>query len=465
MKRAMTLSSAIATWMFAATTVLAQSGLQQPTMVAPGNLTQTAYADEAAPAEEPAAEAAEEPAASSSGCGCEQDASCGSESGCGCEASCGCDSGCGCNDGCCLFGDCCLGDAWTLKSCYDPCESCEHTVGGWLAFGYYNDNERLSADSGDGLAFLDYPDHLNMDQAWVYFEKLAAADACSADWGYRFDMMYGVDAQKTQAFGNDDNVWDVSFDNGVYGWAMPQAYVEVAYGDLSVKVGHFFTIIGYEVVQATGNFFYSHSYTMFNSEPFTHTGVLGTYKASDETTLYAGWTLGWDTGFDQAMGGSNWLGGISRTIGDDLTVTYASTAGNFGLRSAGESGYNQSVVAVADLSDKTQYVFQTDYTTTDGYLGDPTFDNTEYGINQYLFYTVNDCTKFGTRMEWWKSNAVTGSSTSFYELTGGVNYKPHANVVVRPEIRYNWSPTELVSATTGAEFNNTVFAIDAIVTF
>ena len=43
-------------------------------------------------------------------------------------------------------------------------------------------------------------------------------------------------------------------------------------------------------------------------------------------------------------------------------------------------------------------------------------------------------------MEWWKSNTVTGESTSFYELTGGINYKPHANVVIRPEIRYNWTP-------------------------
>ena len=70
----------------------------------------------------------------------------------------------------------------------------------------------------------------------------------------------------------------MTFDNGIYGWAMPQAYGEVGYGDWSVKVGHFFTPVGYEVVPATGNFFYSHSLTLFNSEPFTHTGVLGTYS-------------------------------------------------------------------------------------------------------------------------------------------------------------------------------------------
>jgi hypothetical protein len=46
-----------------------------------------------------------------------------------------------------------------------------------------------------------------------------------------------------------------------------------------------------------------------------------------------------------------------------------------------------------------------------------------------------------------------------------VNYRPHANFVVRPEIRYNWSPTELFSTANGAPFDNTVFAVDAIYAF
>jgi len=428
---------------------------------------QTAFnynlADEAPAAMAPA----EEPAVTSS-CGCEEPACGCEEASCGCEPSCGCDDGCcssGCDNGCCLFGDCCLGDAWTLDSCIDPCGCCDHTIGGWIGIGYYNDNERLSTEPGDLLAFLDEPDRLNLDQAWLYAEKVAEGDCCSADWGYRVDMLYGVDAQKTQAFGNNSGSWDNSFDHGFYGWAVPQAYAEVAYGDWSVKVGHFWTIIGYEVVPDIGNFFYSHAYTMFNSEPFTHTGVLGTYSVNDCTTVYAGWTLGWDTGFDQFDGGNNWLGGISRTFGDNITVTYASTAGNLGYRSAGEAGYSQSVVAVADVSCNTQYVFQTDWATSDGFYDDPTFHAHDYGINQYLFYTLSDCWKLGGRAEWWKSNTVTDESTSFYEITGGVNYRPHANFVLRPEIRYNWSPTELFATSNGAPYNNTVFAIDGVFTF
>jgi len=398
-------------------------------------------------------------------CACEPD--CGCEPDCCCESSCGCDDSC-CGDscggfGCCMM-DCCLGEPCTLQEHLTPCCS-DYSYGGWIGAGYYDENERLSAVPGDGFAFLDYPNHVNLDQAWLYAEKVAEAGCCSAGYGFRFDVLYGVDAQKTQAFGNDDNVWDVSLDHGVYGWAMPQAYAEVAYGDWSVKVGHFFTIIGYEVVPDTGNFFYSHSYTMFNSEPRTHTGVLGTYSGSDCVTLYAGWTLGWDTGFDQADGGSNWLGGISVDLTDDVSVAWCQTAGNFGIRSAGEAGYSQSVVGTVSLTDSLDYVLQSDWVTTDGFNGDPTFNAEDYGVNQYLFYTLNDCWKLGTRMEWWKSNTVTGRSTSFYELTGGINYYPHANVVIRPEIRYNWSPTELFSVQNGAPYNNTVFAIDGVFTF
>jgi Putative beta-barrel porin-2, OmpL-like. bbp2 len=379
---------------------------------------------------------------------------------CGCESG-ACESGCcesGYGGGCSLLGDCCLGDAWTLKDCVDPC--CEHNFGGWFQMGYHSDNTGLSAQYNDLLDFNDVPDHVHLHQAWLYAEKVARACGCNADWGYRVDVVYGTDAQKTQAFGNSGGTWDVTFDNGEYGWAIPQAYAELAYGDWSVKVGHFFTPLGYEVIPATGNFFYSRSLTMFNSEPFTHTGVLGTYNGYDNVTLYAGWTLGWDTGFDQFDGGNNWLGGLTIECTDDISFTYLSTAGNFGFRSAGEDAYSHSIVVQAELSQCWKYVFQSDFVDAGGLYGDDDFENQDYGINQYLFYTASDCLAYGARMEWWKSDQLTGESTSFYEITGGINYRPHANVVVRPEIRYDWSPTEF-----DPDYNRGIFGIDAIVTF
>ncbi|MCI0492364.1 MAG: porin, partial [Planctomycetes bacterium] len=342
-------------------------------------------------ADAPAADApaAEEQADSSSeNCG---------DPACGCE-----DASCGCGGGCGLLGDCCLGDAWTLKENLSPC--CDVNYGGWFQTGYHSDNTGLSNQFNDLLDFNDVPDQLNMHQAWLYGEKLADGSCCSWDWGYRFDVVYGTDAQKTQAFGNEDNVWDVSFDNGEYGWAIPQAYAQLAYGDWSFKIGHFFTLVGYEVVPATGNFFYSHALTFYNSEPFTHTGVLGSYEASDRMTYHLGWVLGWDTGYDQYGNGNAIHTGFTRQASDDVSVSYMLTAGNFGFRSGDEGGYSHSVVVTADLNACTQYVLQTDYIHTDGLYGDPTVESEDYGINQYLFYTLNDCWKLGSRLEWWKSD-------------------------------------------------------------
>ena len=69
--------------------------------------------------------------------------------------------------------------------------------------------------------------------------------------------------------------------------------------------------------------------------------------------------------------------------------------------------------------------------------------------------------------EWWKSNQVTGEDTSFYELTGGVNYKVTANCVVRPEARYDWTPAEtsVENAQGNTFYNRVIGAVDLIYTY
>ena len=334
-----------------------------------------------------------------------------------------------------------------------------------MQLGYHSDTTRMSFASGDLGSFNDVPDGIRLQQAWIYAEKKANASGCSADWGFRGDLMYGTDAQKTQAFGNNPGVWDYAngFDHGYYGWAIPQLYGEVAYGDWSVIAGHFFTLVGYEVIPAPQNFFYSHSYTMYNSEPFTHTGALATYSNCG-TDIYAGWTLGWDTGFDQYFSGSNFLGGFSTSVMDDITLTYITTIGNFGWRSAGTDGYSHSVVFDATLTDCLTYVLQSDYyVSKNGSLGVVGDKREDVGINQYLFYTLNDCWAVGGRAEWWKSKGyLTDTYDSYYEVTGGINYRPHANIIFRPEIRYNWAPSD---ADFGGDFNQCVFGVDCIATF
>jgi len=344
----------------------------------------------------------------------------------------------------------CTCEPWTLSSClYGDCEPCV-SFGGWVQLGYHTESNDL---------FNNRPDQLNLHQGWLYAEKAAT---CQSPIGFRADLMYGIDGTDTQAFGNNPGVWDFDngFDHGAYSWAIPQLYAEVLLGEFNVKIGHFYTLIGYEVVTAPDNFFYSHAMTMYNSEPFTHTGVLASRSFGDNVTVYGGWTAGWDTGFDQLGDGSSWLGGASVTLSENASFTYMSTAGDFGAR--GDQAYSHSIVLDTALTGNLNYVFQSDLLRVDG-TGE---DNV--GINQYLLYNMHDCIGLGARFEWWKGDVLTGyaphggvlpvaGSLSYYAATFGANIKPSANLTVRPEVRMDWSPA--------ANYDQTYFGVDGIFTF
>ncbi|SMP51371.1 Putative beta-barrel porin-2, OmpL-like. bbp2 [Neorhodopirellula lusitana] len=399
--------------------------------------------------------------------GCDSACDCGGGADCGCavagygpELECGCDAeyGCDCDAGCALGG--CLADglAWDLGEPFSLFgQAGAISAGGWAQLGYHSKALPL---------FNSRPDEFQLHQMWLYAEK--SIDTSNGfDFGGRIDYVYGTDSQDTQAFGLDNGHWDTDWDNGPdYGHALPQVYGEAGYGDLSVKVGHFFTIIGYEVVGAPDNFFYSHAYTMYNSEPFTHTGALATWNIGDDITAYGGYTFGWDSGFED--NGDSFLGGVSANLTDHVTVTYATTGGRFNEESA-ERGYMHSIVTDVTLTDKLQYVGQSDLLTTEDAVGNTIRDT--IGYNNYLIYTVNDNLAFGSRMEWWNAE-FGGEDFDIYELTLGVNIKPHANVLIRPEIRWDWidGDTAVLAANNiaGLEDNDdsqTTFGIDTIFLF
>lgn len=376
----------------------------------------------------------------------------------GCGDGCRTDGCSGCDDGCDMFGLRCDQDEINI---FDGVE-----VGGWAQFGYTSEQTLFNGAGED--------EDFQLNQGWIYLEKAAESECGEWALGYRADFVYGVDAPNTQSFGNTLNnqgFGNFDVDNGFtrgagFGWAIPQLYVEATNGDTTIKAGHFYTLHGYEVVTAPDNFFFTHAYSMNNSEPFTHTGVVVTQSVSDDMEVYAGWTAGWDTGFDRQAGGSNFLGGVSTAVSDDVSFTYILSAGNFG---AIGDGYGHSAVLDWQINDKLNYVFHHDLLQSSGGNAASIQNNDVVAINQYLIYQVSDCIGVGGRAEWWKSNG-----TSVYALTGGVNIKPHSQVTIRPEVKYDWSPGGQVAAdgNLGSNLgpvlngsNETTFSVDVIFTF
>ncbi|QDV59199.1 hypothetical protein Mal33_52270 [Rosistilla oblonga] len=393
-------------------------------------------------------------------CGCEasySDPTCGvSEPSSDCDSI--CDSGCDSMSGgafSCLTsgkkGGCFSGGGEDPFSLFG-CTPCGVTISGWTEIGYFT--------KGSDYRFNSRPNEVQLQQAWLTIDK--AIDTSEGfDIGGRIDYIYGTDGPDTQAFGISNNHWDNSFDNGGdYGSAIPQAYVEMGYGDLSVKMGHFYTIIGWEVVQAPDNFFYSHAYTMYNSEPFTHTGALATLAVGDDTEVFGGYTLGWDSGF--ADNGDNFIGGVSTALCDNVNFTYATVFGRF-VEETQERGYMQSVVFDVTLTENLQYIFQSDWLDTENASGAAVRES--IGINQYWIYNINDCLAVGGRFEWWNNlDTSTGNKADVYDLTLGCNVKPHSNFIVRPEIRWDWDSDQLGVNENDAKSQAT-FGIDSIVLF
>ncbi len=348
-----------------------------------------------------------------------------------------------CDDGC-------AGEPWSLFS-QDSHNG--WTAGGWINGGIMINDTNNRTSRNDPVPFSNPAGEFLANQVWGYVGKEANNGGCGWDWGARLDYVFGADGPDTQAFG--DGSWDFGWNpGGEYGSAIPQLYGEVAYNDLNIKLGHFYTIMGYEVVQAPGNFFYSHAYTMNYGEPFTHTGLLAEYAYDCNTTLWGGYVMGWDTGFDNHSDSSTFLGGISRQITDNVNVTYTVNAGRYG-NGIGPSGnlgniFMHSLVLDVQLTDRLNYVLLHDLAIND-VPGVGPFGNLAgaewYGVTQYLFYRINDCWKGGFRFEWFDDSdglriaAVNDglNDLHYFAATVGLNWTPTANIIVRPEVRFDWA--------------------------
>lgn len=343
-------------------------------------------------------------------------------------------------------------------------------AGGWLAVGatYATDNQANHNNSP--ISFNDQSNKVLLNQANVFAERLVDMDANEWNVGGRIDALFGTDSRFTQATGLDDKLISER-DLGHYDLAIPQAYMEVFIPfdkGITAKIGHFYTVIGHEVVTAPNNFFYSHSYAMQYGEPFTHSGVLFSYAVNNNFTVNSGAVTGWDN-FDKHLANWNFLGDLSWTNDEaSSAVSWSVISGDVSNRVASSNRTLSSLVISQSLGDKLQYVFQNDI----GYQRQAINSANDvfwYGINQYLFYDVTDTVSAGIRGEWFRDNNGTrlniGSPGDYYAITAGVNWKAVSWLTLRPELRYDWAHSKTKAYNNHTQNNQLELAVDMVVTF
>jgi len=375
---------------------------------------------------------------------------------------------------------------WTLPQ---PCilQNMGIKMGGWLQQGVTVNGMGREQGFNGPVGTNDFNGEYQMNQMWLFFDRPMQNDGCGWGLGGRVDMIYGTDWRFGINHGLEDRI--NAFDRQSYGLVIPQMYMEIGYDDLSVKLGHMDDLLGYENVPAVLNPLYSHAYAMAFSEPLLVTGVIATYKLTEHFSVWGGFTRGW-------MQWEDYNGALDYMFGFKWTNQCKGTELDWGLCQGPQDplGQQDRIVSVfvlkQKLGEKWQYIFQQDYGVQKNSLAGtgPVGDAAWYGINQYFLYTINPKWKAICRAEWFRDDDGVrvfgpppaagirawpegpGFAGNFSELTLGLNYRPHSNVLFRPEVRWDWyhGSTNVdgqLPFGAGDSSHQFLFGVDMIVTY
>ena len=374
-----------------------------------------------------------------------------------------------------------------------PLEDAGISVGGWIDGGYTisgngqnphiplagrvfdTKNNRVVLDQIDG--FIDRP---------VDYAK--AATNHTIDIGGHVEIAYGWDMGLVHSSGLFDNPATLGVGTGQYRsrtspenqFDLVQAYLDFALpvgSGLRIRAGKFVTLLGYEVINPTGNPIYSHSYMFGFAIPFTQTGVMGEYKINDDWLLDAGITRGWNQTFKDNNGAPDFLGGITYTPQESDFLKKWKVILNL---SEGPQGTNDNsnwwtvldFQAVYTATDKLTLALNADYGDAPHAPG-VTGAAQWYGIAGYAAYVLNDYLTSNLRLEYYGDSKGftlgTGVRENLYEATLNLAIKPFPsnaigqNFVIRPEVRYDYSDKNFFKS--GTRHDQFTFGIDAYFTF
>lgn len=346
-------------------------------------------------------------------------------------------------------------------------------LGGWASAGVTYNNYSPGDHSNGTVNFNDRSSEFQLNQLNLFVERSVNKDAKKWSVGGRMDFMWGTDSRFTQAAGHWDKNLISQADLRFYDIALPQAYLEIAtpfVRGATVKVGHFYTILGHEAVPSPNNFFYSHAYAMQYGEPFTHTGLLANIPAKGNLSFNLGAVTrphGKTDNFDTHLENWNFLGSVNWASDNSGTsIVAALTSGN----TDDPGSPNRTIASLVlgyDITDKLHYTAQFDHGSQAGMA---TGGNTAswYGLNQYLAYALSNKLSVGLRGEWFRDQngfRVTNFPATYYETTLGLNWQPKVWLLLRTEARLDWIDASTKIFNEGTRDSQLTLATNAVVSF
>jgi hypothetical protein len=131
------------------------------------------------------------------------------------------------------------------------------------------------------------PNTMDMDQALIRFERLPdTVQTDHVDYGFRFTGDYGIDYRYFTAGGWMSD--QLLKHNQLYGWDLTECYFDVyvpwVFQGMEIRVGRWVACPDIETQFAPDNYMGSHS-LLFTFDTYTQTGIMWTFKLSDQWTF------------------------------------------------------------------------------------------------------------------------------------------------------------------------------------
>ncbi len=252
------------------------------------------------------------------------------------------------------------------------------------------------------------------------------------------------------------------------------SYIVPAGRGLRIDAGKFITPFGYEVIEGYDGFNDNHSRGLLfgYAIPFTHTGVRLSYPLTDLVSVQLHVVNGWDNVRDNNSGKS--IGAqVAATPSPRVTLT-ANYMG--GPEQAGDDSHMRHLVDLVATVKPVPALALTanyDYGAEAGVslpetAGGGVRDVTWQGIAAYARWILSARTALTLRGEWFDDpqGARTGFTQALKEITLTPEFRPHPMLVVRGDLRRDWSDRAVFARSDGSFGRSQVtLSVNALVVF
>jgi hypothetical protein len=309
----------------------------------------------------------------------------------------------------------------------------------------------------------------DLNQNGFTLQQAALTLAVQPDKGFGglANVILGRDANEIAPLGIQPQS---EFDSENLGFTPIQAYLQYAYGRVTLMAGQFLTLVGEEQINPTQDSNFSRS-VLFYATPDTHLGLRGVFVASDKLTFTAGVNDGWDNITDWSRRKTIELG-ASVTLNPIVSFSIQGTSGQERATkgvTTGPEGQRTLIDLVATFNATSKMTFAANYDygwQNNALLPDADYSRAQWdGLAAYANYKFNDQWQSSLRGEIFsdKNGFVTGVRQAWKEVTLSIGFTPIKNLQFKAETRHDFSNVAAFLNTNSvtANNNNQSFALEA----